>query len=206
MTNTLTPGATLDRDRATARWRTVDIVVASVIGVAFGVVFWGWASLWNVMAPAFAGFPPAQAVIYGMWLVPGVLGALIVRKRGAAVYSALVAALVSAVLGTPWGLSVVLYGLVQGALPELVFALVLYRSWGLATSILAGAAAGVGAALLDLVLYYATWNGGWQLAYVAVLTASAALIAGVGSWLLVRALAQTGVLARFAAGRGQRAL
>jgi energy-coupling factor transport system substrate-specific component len=65
---------------------------------------------------------------------PGVLGALIVRKRGAAVYSALVAALVSALLGTPWGLSVVLYGLVQGALPELVFALVLYRSWGLATS------------------------------------------------------------------------
>jgi hypothetical protein len=64
------PDATLERDRATARWRTVDIVVASVIGVAFGVVFWGWASLWNVLAPAFAGFPPAQAVIYGMWLVP----------------------------------------------------------------------------------------------------------------------------------------
>ena len=28
--------------RGTARWRTVDIVVTAVLGVAFGVVFWGW--------------------------------------------------------------------------------------------------------------------------------------------------------------------
>ncbi|MET7671558.1 ECF transporter S component, partial [Micromonospora luteifusca] len=26
----------------TSRWRTIDIVVASVIAVAFGVIFWAW--------------------------------------------------------------------------------------------------------------------------------------------------------------------
>ena len=56
---------------------------------------------------------------------------------------------------------------------------------------------------LDLVLYYADWSGGWQLTYAVLLTVSAALIAGVGSWLLVRALARTGVLSPFASGADQ---
>ena len=29
------------------RWRTRDIVVAAVIGVAFGVVFWVWGLVWE---------------------------------------------------------------------------------------------------------------------------------------------------------------
>ncbi len=57
------------------RWRTVDIVVASVIAAAFGVVFWAWNLLWGATDAAFAFFPPVHAVIYGVWLVPGVLAA-----------------------------------------------------------------------------------------------------------------------------------
>ena len=185
------------------RWRTVDIVVASSIAVAFGVVFWAWGQLWNTTTAAFAGFPPAQGVMYGVWLLPGVLGALIIRKPGAAIYTMVVASLVSALLGTPWGLQVVVYGLVEGAAPELVFAFLAYTSWRLPTAIVAGAVAGASAALLDIVFYYPDWSGAWQLTYTAVLMFSSAVIAGVGGWLLVRALAGTGVLAPFAAGREQ---
>ena len=206
MTSTISTRTERTGPHPTERWRTVDVVVASVLGVAFGVVFWAWGNLWNSLEAAFAGFPPGRAVIYGMWLVPGVLGALVIRKRGAAIYAALVAAIVSAFLGTSWGLAVIAYGLAQGIAPELVFALALYRAWGPVTAGLAGAAAGVAAALLDLVLYYPDWNGAWQLAYGAILAASAAAIAGLGSWLLVRALASTGVLAPFPSGREQRAL
>jgi energy-coupling factor transport system substrate-specific component len=184
----------------TSDWRTVDVVVASSIAVAFGVVFWAWGNLWNAVQPAFTGFPPAQGFMYGVWLVPGVLGALVLRKRGAAVYVELVASIVSALLGTAWGLNVVLYGLAQGAAAELVFAMALYASWRLHTALLAGALAGVAAALLDLLFYYADWSGGWQLTYGVLLAASSAVVAGLGSWLLVRALARTGVLAPFAAG------
>ena len=90
--------------------------------------------------------------MYGVWLLPGVLGALIIRKPGAAIYTELVASIISAFLGTAWGLQVVLYGLVEGAAPELVFAFLLYRSWKLPAALAAGAAAGVAAALLDLAL------------------------------------------------------
>jgi energy-coupling factor transport system permease protein len=184
-------------------WRTVDIVVASSIAAAFGVIFWAWGQLWNAAQPAFTGFPPAQGFMYGVWLLPGVLGALIIRKPGAAIYTELVASIISAFLGTAWGLQVVLYGLVEGAAPELVFAFLLYRSWRLPAALAAGAAAGVAAALLDLALYYADWSGGWQSTYVVLLAASSLVIAGLGAWLLVRALAKTGVLAPFASGRDQ---
>ena len=188
---------------ATASWRTVDVVVASAIAVAFGVVFWAWGNLWEASKGAFTAFPPAQGFMYGVWLMPAVLGALVIRKRGAAIYTELVAAIVSALLGTAWGLSVVAYGLLEGGAAEIVFAFALYRSWRLSTAILAGGAAGAAAALLDIVFYYEPWSGAWQLTYTAILVASSALIAGVGSWLLVRALAPTGVLAPFGAGRDQ---
>ena len=184
-------------------WRTVDIVVASSIASAFGVIFWAWGQLWNTAQPAFTGFPPAQGFMYGVWLLPGVLGAMIIRKPGAAIYTELVASIISAFLGTAWGLQVVLYGLVEGAAPELVFAFLLYRSWKLPAALAAGAAAGLAAALLDLALYYADWSGGWQLTYALLLAASSLVVAGLGSWVLVRALAKTGVLAPFASGRDQ---
>ena len=190
-------------DQASARWRTVDIVVASALGVAFGVVFWAWNTLWNGLEGAFAGFPPGRAFLYGMWMVPAVLGPLVIRKRGAAVYVELVASVVSALLGSPWGLYVVAYGLIQGAAGELAFALTLYRSWRLPTAVLAGAAAGVAAALMDLAFYYPDWSAAWQLTYGVLVVVSAAVVAGGGSWLLVRALARTGVLSPFPSGADQ---
>jgi energy-coupling factor transport system permease protein len=202
MTTTTTPPTSATAD-ATSRWRTVDIVVASALAVAFGVVFWAWNTLWNSTQAAFAGFPPGQGLMYGVWLAPAVLGPLVVRKRGAAIYVELVAAVVSALLGTPWGLVVLVYGLAQGAAAEVVFAFSLYRSWRLPTAIVAGAAAGAAAALLDIVMYYQAWSGAWQGWYAVLVAASSALVAGVGSWLLVRALARTGVLAPFPSGADQ---
>jgi energy-coupling factor transport system substrate-specific component len=203
LTTTTQPVGTGTTTTGPRGWRTVDVVVGSAIGVAFGVVFWAWGNLWNAAQPAFTGFPPAQGFMYGVWLAPAVLGALVLRKPGAAVYVELVASLVSALLGTSWGLYVVLYGLVQGAAAEIVFAMALYASWRLHTALVAGALAGVAAALLDLVLYYADWSGGYQLTYGVLLAASSTVIGGLGSWLLVRALARTGVLAPFASGAEQ---
>ena len=187
-------------------WRTVDIVVASAVAVAFGVVFWAWGHLWNLLDPAFTAFPPGRAFLYGMWLVPGVLGALLIRKRGAAIYTELVASIVSALLGVSWGLNVIAYGLVEGAAAEIVFAFALYRSWRLPAALLAGFLTGVSAALFDFFAWnaaYDLWD--YRVPYALLTIVSSTVVAGAGSWALVRALAPTGVLDRFAAGR-ERAL
>jgi len=183
-------------------WRTVDIVVAAVIAVAFGVVFWAW----NVVTlPLFSGqVNPLAYLVSGVWLLPGVLAMLVIRKPGAALFAEVLAAVVSALLGSAWGLDTVLSGAVQGAGAELVFAVVFYRSFGLPIALLAGVGSAVGEWLHDMPIYYPETAFGVQLAYGMFMVISAAAIAGLGSWLLVRALAQTGVLAPFPSGRSQR--
>lgn len=181
------------------RWRTVDIVVAAVLGVAFGVIFWAWGLLWE--GPANAIPLPGRAFIYGVWLVPAVLGPLVIRKPGAGIFTELVAALVSTLLGSPWGLITVLYGVFQGAAGEFAFAATGYRQWRLPTALAGGALAGAAATLLDVINYYPDTSTGWKWAYGALVVLSSAVIAGGGAWTLTRALAQTGVLDRFPAGR-----
>ena len=181
-----------------AGWRIVDIVVAAVLAVAFGVVFQAWNLLWE--ATTFVA-PPIRGAIYGVWMVPAVLVPLIVRRPGAALFGEAVAASASMLFGAQWGLLTVVYGLVQGAAAELIFAFGLYRSWSLVTALIAGAAAGLAGALLDLAVFYPDWGPDWQLLYAGLVVASSAAIAGIGGWLLVRALAATGVLREFAVGR-----
>src|SRR5689334_16718920 len=96
----------------TYRWRTVDIVVAAVLGVAFGVVFWAWG--WLYEGPLKAVPLPGRAIAYGVWLLPAVLGPLVIRKPGAGVFTEFVAASVSTLFGSPWGLTTLLYGVFQG--------------------------------------------------------------------------------------------
>lgn len=186
------------------RWRTVDIVVAAVVAVAFGVVFVAWNALWTATEPLFAALPPAQAVLYGVWLLPGVLVGLIVRRPGAAFFGGLVAAAVSAIIGSQWGADALISGAVQGGGAELGFALALYRRWNAPVAILAGALAGIGAAVHDIALYYIDTGVDFWAVFAGATTLSGMVVAGVGGWLLLRALVATGVLSDFAAGRDQR--
>jgi energy-coupling factor transport system substrate-specific component len=182
-------------------WRTVDIVVTAVLGVAFGIVFWAWGLLWAGTGPAFAAFPPAQAFMYGVWLIPAVLAPLVVRKPGAGLFAELVAATVSALLGSAWGTTTIVYGVLQGLAGEAGFAAFGYRRFGWLQAVLAAALAGAMAAVLDLLYYYPDWTAGWKTTYVALVVVSTAVVAGIGSMLLTRALAASGALSSFASGR-----
>jgi energy-coupling factor transport system permease protein len=182
-------GSAVGVAHARAPWRVVDIVVASVLGVAGGLLF----AVWNAFAyPVVSAtvVPPVSAWYVGVWLLPGVLGGLVIRKPGAAVYTELA-----------WGFSVVWYGLLQGLGAELVFAVVLYRWFRLPVALLAGAGAGVVVGLLDTLVYYPELTPAIQLAYIGLSVVSGVVIAGLGAWALTRALARTGALAPLRSGR-----
>jgi energy-coupling factor transport system substrate-specific component len=133
--------------------------------------------------------------------MPAIIAPLIVRKPGAALFAEIVAASVSALLGSLWGLDVLLSGFVQGAGAELVFAFTLYSRWGIGVAALAGVGAAIGEALHDLLIYYPTQSVDFWIAVVIAMVASGAIVAGIGGWLLVRGLARAGVLGSFPAGR-----
>jgi energy-coupling factor transport system permease protein len=185
-------------------WRIVDIVVAAVVAVAFGIVFLAWNALYAATGPLFAALPPAQAVMYGIWLLPGVLVGLIVRRPGAAFFGGLVSAAVSVLLGSPYGADALISGALQGGGAELGFAIGLYRRWNLPFAVLAGVLAGLAAAVHDIAIYYPDTGGDFWAVYAGATLLSGALLAGLGAWLLLRALVATGVLGEFAVGREQR--
>jgi energy-coupling factor transport system substrate-specific component len=190
-----------------ARWRTIDIVVASVVAVAFGVIFWAWNLLWSATEGLFAFFPPAQSLIYGVWLLPGVLGGLVIRKPGAALYTEFLAALVSVLLGSQWGTVAILQGFCQGLGAELAFLATGYRVFRVPVAVLSGTVAGLAAALFDQWRYYSEHDfASFRLPVFLFTVVSSAVVAGVGGWALTRALAQTGVLDRFPAGRERTAV
>jgi energy-coupling factor transport system substrate-specific component len=185
------------------RWRVVDIVVASVIGVATGLVFLFWNNVgYAWFSAADAVTPGLGGIAVGIWLIGGVLGGLVIRKPGAALYVELLAAIVSALVGNQWGIETIYSGLVQGLGAELVFAAFGYKRFGVLQAALAGAAAGAAAWILELFL-----SGNLQKSaeflgiYFVSVVVSGAILAGILGWIVVRALAATGALNRFAAGR-----
>jgi energy-coupling factor transport system substrate-specific component len=193
------------RPATAGSWRVVDIVVAAVLGVAAGVIFWAWGLAWTPLSAALAFFAPLGGLLTGGWLFAGVLGGLVLRRPGAAVFTEVVAGVVSMAIGTQWGFSVLIWALVQGLAAELGFAVFGYRRWGLATALLSGALAGVAVGLLDNTFSSnVTWELGWKAVYLACAVASGTVLGGALSWLAVRALARTGALAPFASGRTAR--
>lgn len=178
-----------------AAWRPRDIVLASVLGVVSGALFviWNVASI-PILEPLGAFLPGFQALGHGVWLVGGLLTALVVRKPGAALYGEILASTVSALVGNQWGVITLVYGVVQGVGAELVFAAFAYRAWGWIVAIIAGLGSGLAMGILDLTLYYAAANSTFFLIYLVSSVASGAVLGGLLSWTIARALARAGAL------------
>ncbi|WP_426997298.1 ECF transporter S component [Pseudarthrobacter sp. N5] len=188
--------------RTSYNWRVVDIVVAALIAIAGGVIFWAWsqgAAL--VSAPMNAAYPPLTGLIAGGWMIPAVLGMLIIRKPGAALFCETVAATGELIMGSQYGTTVLISGLLQGLGAELVFLAFVYKKFNLPVALLAGAGAGFFGGLNDSFLPWG-WNiayeAGDKLAYIVFCAVSGAVIAGAVSWIATRGLAKTGALGSFA--------
>ncbi len=197
LTRPVTPG--------TRHWRGVDIVVAAGLGVACGLIFWVWNSIGSAWySTASALLPGLGGIATGIWYLGGTLGALVIRKPGAAIFVEVVAATVSALIGNAWGIETITSGIFQGLGVELVFLICRYRVWTLPVSMLAGAGAGLFAWANELFIGSTpniTLSFGFNAIYLVSNLISGAVLAGLLGWLLTRALARTGVLSRFASGR-----
>jgi energy-coupling factor transport system substrate-specific component len=184
-------------------YRTIDLVTIATLGVAFGVIYWGWGKVYDGPSEAIGLlWPPAKALAYGPWLMAGVVGGLIVRRPGAAFAAEFIAATVSAIVlgGTQWGWSTLASGIIEGAGAELVFLLVLYRRFNPVVAMLSGAVAGAFEAVYEWSAWIPDWEFVHKLGYLGFFAVSGAVV-GLASWFLVRALAAAGVLDSFGAGR-----
>ncbi|AZT92625.1 ECF transporter S component [Brevibacterium aurantiacum] len=186
---------------ATKQWRVVDYVVTAVLGISVGLIFWVLALSWKVLELGFQAFPPSIGLIAGLWVLAGPLAGAIIRKPGAALLCEMIAAVVEAVLGSHFGATVLLSGLVQGLGAELIFAAFGYRKFNLWVTSLAGLLAAAFMSVSENIMYNAEWQFGFQAAYTVCAVISGVVISGIGAWFAYRAIAKTGALSSFASGR-----
>jgi len=185
-------------------WRSVDLVTTAILGVALGVAFWGWDLLLYPAVSALlnTAFPPLASLTLGVWVLPAVVGGFVVRRPGAALLCEIVAATVEALLGNQWGLNVMISGALQALGVEIILAVFLWRGFRLGVAVLAG----VLSAILELCcwewwVYQGEYTVSMKLVALGCAVISCSAISGLGGWGLVRAMAATGALNAFPAGR-----
>ncbi|OZG68892.1 ECF transporter S component [Bifidobacterium eulemuris] len=194
--------------KANYKWRVVDIAVASVIGVASALIYWGVATAtyapWEAMDVLVPGLP---GLFNGLWLFAGPLAAVVVRKPGAAVYAEVVAGVLEALMGNLWGgVETFLIALLQGLFAEVAFLIFAYKKWNLSVMVLSGALSGLACWGYTFFTHLQGMSvtGSYGLLYLVTTVISGLVFAGVCMWYLYLAIAKTGALDKFSSGREVR--
>jgi energy-coupling factor transport system permease protein len=171
--------------------KLTDILVTIVIAIAFGIIYILWGSLYYAVKPI--GLHLDQFV-YGMWFIAAPVAYLIIRKPGVALLAEIAAASGEFLLGSPWGLTVLLYGVVQGLFFELVLMAVKYKKYNLAVIILGGLAATLGSVIMDFAYGEIDDLAAWNLIlYLVMRFIGGIVFAGIVPYYLVKVLEATGV-------------
>ncbi len=187
-----------------SQWKTRDAVLVANLALVFGLLFLGWGMVWDLIKPLNAILPGIRDLSYGFWFLAALVAPYIIRKPGAAVVAETLAALAEWLAGSQWGFTLLISGLIQGGMAEIVFAAYGYRRYKLDTLMLAGAAAGIGSLVVDYFFWYSNLKPG-----VLAIMLVARLISGaiLGGWLakvIADGLVHSGALGSFPVAREGR--
>lgn len=187
---------TVPATRPLLRYRTVDLVTAAMLGVAFGVAFWGWDLVYTAPSNAlYALFAPLTGLLAAPWLLGGLVGGLVVRRPGAALITEIVGASVEALIGNQWGWGTVISGGLQGLGVEIALAIFLWKRFGPGVAMLGGLLAAVlEVCCYEWWAYVADFSWTSKLVYLGSFALSAVVVAGPLAWAITRALAKTGAI------------
>jgi energy-coupling factor transport system permease protein len=171
--------------------KLADILTTIVIAVVFGIIYKVWGPLYYFVKPF--GFHLDQ-LIYGMWFIAASVTYLLIRKPGVALLAEIAASSGELIMGSEWGLEVLIYGVVQGLLAEVVFAAFRYKRFDVLVVSLGAIGATIGSLVMDFYKGYIEALAPWNLAlFLIARFVGAVAIAGFFAVSLVKALEKTGV-------------
>lgn len=184
-------------------WKLKEIVLMSLFGVVFGIVYLLFVHVGNIWAGVIG--PLAYEWMFGIWFIVSIISMYIIRKPGAAFFPETLAALIEVVLGHAAGPRLILSGVVQGLGAEAAFALTRYRHFTLPILMLSGA----GAAIFSFVYGYfmsgyAALDPSFVILMLTLRILSGAIIAGIGGKYIADGLFATGSLRGYAIARARK--
>lgn len=169
-----------------------DILITVVIALVFAVIYSLWDGIYTILQPFGLHL---NELVYGMWFIAAIVAYLIIRKPGVALIAEFAAASGETIVLLQFDISLIMYGLIQGLVCELVFMFFRYKSTSLMVAVLAGIAAALSTLPLDWYYGYLGHLETWNLTLMFSLRIlSGALVAGYLGHLLYKALKETGVL------------
>lgn len=181
-------------------WKTKEVVViamvAAVVGVLYTLMDYAYMPLAAVLGTIF------MELTFGIYLLSAALPMYIVRKPGFAIYGALVTAGVNLLLGSPYGIQLVLAGVLQGIGIEIGYAL-FGKYEGNMKNIIIGAILGALLVFSRDVLVFGTLSYGAKIVtgIIVVRLLSAVIIGTLLIKGITAALNKTGVLRGFACAK-----
>lgn len=169
-----------------------DVLITVVIALVFAVIYSLWDGIYTILQPFGLHL---NELVYGMWFIAAIVAYLIIRKPGVALIAEFAAASGETIVLLQFDISLIMYGLIQGLVCELVFMFFRYKSTSLMVAVLAGIAAALSTLPLDWYYGYLGHLETWNLALMfSFRILSGALVAGYLGHLLYKALKETGVL------------
>lgn len=168
-----------------------EILLTVLISVIFAIIYNLWWLFYNVAQVA--GLHLEQ-LTYGVWFMAAIVCYLIIPKPGIALLAEFAAGAGETIVMGKFDIPTIIYALLQGLACEIVFAIFKYQSRSVMVAMLAGLVTALVSFPVDYFYGYLNEVAGWNLILFIVFRAiSGIIIAGLLSYLLVKALDQTGV-------------
>lgn len=172
-----------------------EIVVIAMISALIGVIFTVLDSLYQPLQ-AVAG-PLGGDIINGVYLLSALLPIFVIRKPGAALVGSLFVGVINLLLGSPYGIHVIVAAALQGIGAEAIFALYGYKKYNLLQVSLAAIAASLCVTARDYFIFGFQLYGNLVPAMLIVRVISAVIFGAMVTIALGKALKTTGVLSGF---------
>lgn len=177
-------------------WKTKEIVVvamiAAVIGVLYTVMDYLYMPLYGLLGPIF------MEITFGIYLLSAAVPAYIVRKPGFAIFGALVTAGVNLLLGSSYGIQVVLAGLLQAVGMEIGYYIGGNHKGNIANMAIGGVLASICVFARDYIVFgYSALSVPVVIGTLAVRIVSAVVIGILLTKGITTGLVKTGVLKGF---------
>ena len=179
------------------KFKTKEIVVVAMISAVIGVIFtlldWAYMPMSAVLGTVF------MEITFGVYMLSAALPMYIVRKPGFAVFGALVAAGVNLLMGSPYGLQLVLAGFLEGLGVEIGYA-ILGKYEGNLKNMISGQILGAAFVFLRDGFFWGTpmsYGTTVAVGVIAVRFLSSVVIGIILGNMITAALEKTGVLKGF---------
>lgn len=178
------------------KWKTKEIAVVAMVAAVIGAIFTLMDFIYMPLSAALGVV--FMEITFGIYMLSPLVPMYLVRKPGAAVFGALVVALVNLLLGSPYGVQLILANLLEGVAVEIGFAVISRYKGTLANFALSGILGALFVFGRDFIVFYAMAFQSFMIPLLIVRILSAVFVGWILTKLIAAALNKTGATRGFA--------